>query len=113
MNGTYDPRDLIEPGRRPREHSPWLAGLGYRVEHRDLMPLHVEQVRAAVGDDAQVRARLGNALDLDLPDSAVDAVLLLGPIYHLKSRADRLKALREAGRIVRPVRHAAGDRAGA
>ena len=39
--------------------------------------------------------------ELDLPDSSVDAVLLLGPLYHLPEREDRLQTLREAGRIVR------------
>jgi SAM-dependent methyltransferase len=40
--------------------------------------------------------------DLDLADGAVDAVLLFGPLYHLSRRADRLRALAEANRIVRP-----------
>ncbi|HET7013518.1 MAG TPA: class I SAM-dependent methyltransferase [Streptosporangiaceae bacterium] len=96
------PSLVADIGGGPGRYTQWLAGLGYHVEHRDLMPLHVEQVRAALGETGQVRAMLGDALDLDLPDSAVDAVLLLGPIYHLKNRADRIKALREAARIVRP-----------
>jgi SAM-dependent methyltransferase len=96
------PAVVADIGGGPGRYAQWLAGLGYQVEHRDLMPLHVEQVRAAAGDTGLVRSALGNALDLDLPDSGVDAVLLLGPIYHLKNRADRIKALREAARIVRP-----------
>jgi hypothetical protein len=32
----------------------------------------------------------------------VDAVLLLGPLYHLADRGDRVRALRECARIVRP-----------
>ena len=35
-------------------------------------------------------------------DASVDAVLLLGPIYQLRDRADRLRALGEARRVVRP-----------
>jgi SAM-dependent methyltransferase len=96
------PAVVADIGGGPGGYTQWLAGLGYRVEHRDLMPLHVEQVRAALGDNGLVRTMHGNALDLDLPDASVDAVLLLGPIYHLKNRADRIKALREAARIVRP-----------
>ena len=34
--------------------------------------------------------------------SVVDAVLLLGPVHHLRRRADRVRALREARRVVRP-----------
>jgi SAM-dependent methyltransferase len=35
-------------------------------------------------------------------DVGVDAVLLLGPLYHLTARADRLRALAEARRVLRP-----------
>jgi ubiquinone/menaquinone biosynthesis C-methylase UbiE len=35
-------------------------------------------------------------------DDSVEAVLLLGPLYHLTSRDDHLQALREAYRVVRP-----------
>ncbi len=35
-------------------------------------------------------------------DSSVDAVLLLGPLYHLVDRDDRLAALSEARRVLRP-----------
>jgi hypothetical protein len=44
---------------------------------------------------------VGDARDLDLDNSVADAVLLLGPIYHLRRRDQRLRALREAWRVVR------------
>ena len=31
------------------------------------------------------------------PTTSADAVLLLGPLYHLEDRADRVRALAEAG----------------
>jgi SAM-dependent methyltransferase len=68
--------------------------------HRDVVALHVEQVRARHG--GRVDAALGDARALDLPDDAVDAVLLLGPLYHLPEPADRIRALQEAQRVVRP-----------
>lgn len=90
----------------------WLAGQGYTVHLRDAHPLHVELARRAA---AQAGCRLesaevGDARRLELPDSSVDAVLLLGPLYHLPDRADRLQALREARRVLRPggVTFAAG-----
>ncbi len=42
-----------------------------------------------LGSDTAV----ADARHLDLPDASVDAVLLLGPLYHLHERADRLRAL--------------------
>jgi ubiquinone/menaquinone biosynthesis C-methylase UbiE len=74
--------------------------LGYAVEHRDLMRLHVEQLHRSRG--SMVHAEVGDARDLNLPDSSVDAVVLLGPLYNLRKRTHRVQALREASRVVRP-----------
>jgi SAM-dependent methyltransferase len=46
--------------------------------------------------------RLGVAADLPADNSSVDAVLLMGPLYHLVDRADRIAALVEARRVLRP-----------
>lgn len=107
------PATIADIGGGPGRYALWLAGLGYRVVHRDLVPLHVAQVRAAVAVDPAgiggvadaslpVESAVGDARNLDLGDSSADAVLLLGPLYHLSRRADRVQALREAGRVVRP-----------
>jgi SAM-dependent methyltransferase len=45
---------------------------------------------------------LGDARKLDVPSGTADAVLLLGPLYHLVEHSDRLLALREAWRILKP-----------
>jgi SAM-dependent methyltransferase len=47
-------------------------------------------------------AAVGDARGLAEGDSTVDAVLLMGPLYHLTERSDRVQALSEAGRVVRP-----------
>lgn len=96
------PAVVADIGGGPGRYTAWLAGRGYRVEHRDLIPMHVRQARAAANGSPLVRAEVGDALALDLTDACADAVLLLGPIYHLRRRADRIRALREALRIVRP-----------
>src|SRR5262249_32908687 len=44
----------------------------------------------------------GDARNLADADASYDAVVLLGPLYHLTERDDRLRALREARRVVRP-----------
>jgi SAM-dependent methyltransferase len=96
------PAVIADIGGGPGRYALWLASLGYQVEHRDLMPLHVEQLAADTAGLAGVRTAVGDARDLDLPDASADAVLLLGPLYHLTDRADRIRALRECARIVRP-----------
>lgn len=49
-----------------------------------------------------IETTVGDAQSLDLQDGSADAVLLLGPLYHLETRAERVLALGEARRIVRP-----------
>jgi SAM-dependent methyltransferase len=44
---------------------------------------------------------VGDARQLNREEASVDVVLLLGPLYHLTNRSDRLGALREAHRILR------------
>jgi ubiquinone/menaquinone biosynthesis C-methylase UbiE len=44
----------------------------------------------------------GDARALAEPDDSYDAVFLLGPLYHLVEHQDRLKALAEARRVLRP-----------
>ena len=96
------PALVADIGGGPGRYSLWLASLGYQVEHRDLMPLHVEQLAADMAGVPGIRTAVGDARELDLADTSVDAVLLLGPLYHLVDRADRVRALRECARIVRP-----------
>jgi SAM-dependent methyltransferase len=96
------PTLVADIGGGPGRYALWLAGLGYRVEHRDLMPLHVRQVAQDAGGLAGLHTAVGDARELDLADASVDAVLLLGPLYHLRRRPDRVRALAEARRVVRP-----------
>jgi SAM-dependent methyltransferase len=96
------PAVVADIGGGPGRYALWLASLGYQVEHRDLMPLHVEQLTADAAGVPGIRTAVGDVRDLDLPDASVDAVLLLGPLYHLLDRASRVGALRECARIVRP-----------
>jgi SAM-dependent methyltransferase len=96
------PATIADIGGGPGRYARWLAGLGYRVLHRDIVPLHVEQIQTSLGTGSAIDTALADARHLDLADASVDAVLLLGPLYHLTRRADRVQALREARRVVRP-----------
>jgi SAM-dependent methyltransferase len=59
--------------------------------------LHVEQARAR-----GLSAEPGDARALNHPDETFDVVLLMGPLYHLTSQAERAQALAEARRVLRP-----------
>jgi SAM-dependent methyltransferase len=96
------PATVADIGGGPGRYALWLAGLGYQVVHRDLMPLHVQQLTDAAAGDPRITSQVADARALDLVTASADAVLLLGPLYHLPRRADRVQALAEAARVVRP-----------
>jgi len=98
------PAAVADVGGGPGRYTLWLAEAGYRVQLIDPVELHVEQARASIargGLGPQASAGMGDARQLPLADESVDAVLLLGPLYHLTDAADRVRALSEAGRVCR------------
>jgi ubiquinone/menaquinone biosynthesis C-methylase UbiE len=98
------PADVLDVGGGPGPYAVWLASHGYRVVLVDAVPFHVTQALDAAASAGQsLSARVGDARRLEEPDGTADAVLLLGPLYHLTQRAERLQALREARRVLRPA----------
>jgi SAM-dependent methyltransferase len=97
---------VADVGGGPGRYTDWLVEAGYEVIHRDVVDHHVDHVRRRHGN--RVDAAVGDARALDIAANSVDVVLLLGPLYHLDTRDDRLQALSEAHRVVRGnVVHAA------
>ena len=91
------PARILDVGGASGVYAHWLSGRGHQVDVVDPVALHVEQAQAL-----GVRATLGDARELRAADDSFDAVLLLGPLYHLPERPDRIRALTEATRVVRP-----------
>ncbi len=97
------PATVLDVGGGSGIYALWLAARGYSVHLIDPVPLHVEQ--ATVGSAAQVdhplaSVQLGDARALGFADDSVNAVLMLGPLYHLQDQADRIQAFREAYRVL-------------
>jgi SAM-dependent methyltransferase len=99
------PADVLDVGGAEGAYALPLARDGYRVRLIDPVPRHVDAARA--GSMAQptaplLSAEVGDARDLaQVADGSVDAVLLLGPLYHLTESDDRAIALAEAKRVLR------------
>ncbi|MBQ1122659.1 class I SAM-dependent methyltransferase [Streptomyces sp. B15] len=91
------PASVLDVGGGPGAHARWLVKDGYAVHVVDPVPRHVDAARQVA-----TTAELGDARDLHEPDAKYDAVLVLGPLYHLLERSDRDQALAEAYRVVRP-----------
>lgn len=97
------PAVVMDVGGGTGVHSFWLAGQGYQVHLVDVVPRHIEQARQAAPHLHRLASiQVGDARALSYPDRSADAVLLLGPLYHLTERCDRLAALVEARRVLRP-----------
>jgi ubiquinone/menaquinone biosynthesis C-methylase UbiE len=99
------PAVVLDVGGGPGLYACWLASLGYEVHLYDPVPLHVARAEAASRAQAThplAGCALGDARALNRPDESAGAVLLLGPLYHLTDRTDRLGALKEAHRVLRP-----------
>jgi len=99
------PGTIIDAGGGTGVYACWLAARGYQVHLIDPVPKHVEWARAASSeqpDSRLVSAEVGDARHLQHTDNSADAVLLLGPLYHLVEREDRVACLREAYRVLRP-----------
>ncbi|MUL41945.1 class I SAM-dependent methyltransferase [Streptomonospora sp. PA3] len=82
-----------------------LAEAGYEVYLLDPVPAHVDAARAASARQAAAPlagAVVGDARGLPAASATADAVLLLGPLYHLTEARDRESALTEAYRVLRP-----------
>jgi SAM-dependent methyltransferase len=97
------PLDILDVGGANGIHSEWLAGDGHRVHLIDPLPLHVEQARERAATlSNSFTCEQGDARALSQADDSADAVLLLGPLYHLTDEAERVRALSEARRVLRP-----------
>lgn len=99
------PATVIDAGGGSGPYACWLAAQGYTVHLVDPVLKHVEQAREASAAHPQfplASAEVGDARRLAHADSSADAVILLGPLYHLVERDDRLACLREAHRVLRP-----------
>jgi SAM-dependent methyltransferase len=92
------PARIVDVGGATGVYAAPLAEAGYSVRVVDPVPSHV----AASGARPGVTATLGDARDLPEETGSADAVLLLGPLYHLPDRADRVRAWCEAARVARP-----------
>lgn len=80
-----------------------LAEMGHEVHMFELAPRAVEYVMELQKnlDYPIYKIEQADARSLDRPDESADIVLLMGPLYHLTSREERIRALSEAARVLK------------
>ena len=96
------PQEIVDIGGATGVHASWLAEDGHHVQIFDVVPKHVDTAQKLAAGSSLISAAMGDARKLPSADNSMDATLLFGPLYHLTSREDRLAALHEARRVVRP-----------
>jgi ubiquinone/menaquinone biosynthesis C-methylase UbiE len=98
------PATVLDVGGAAGVYAIPLAKQGYAVHLVDPVELHVAQAREAArrAGVSLASAVVGDARRLEAEPGSADAVLMLGPLYHLVERGDRRIALREALRVLKP-----------
>lgn len=96
------PAQIADIGGGPGLYAEWLGQRGYSVHLFDPAPLHIEQASQRLAPYADCQAVQAEARQLPLADQSMDAVLLMGPLYHLVYAMERQQALREALRVLKP-----------
>ena len=90
---------IIDVGAGCGEYSIYLKNKGYDVTAIELIKHNLMTLK---NKNKTIKAYQGNAINLsNFKDNSFDMVLLFGPLYHLISMEDKLKALLEAKRIVK------------
>ncbi len=93
---------ILEIGAGTGRYSHTLARMGYEVDAVELISHNIEIFRKNTEDGEKVSITEGNATDLSaFAEDTYDVTLLLGPMYHLFTEAERNLALKEAVRVTK------------
>jgi ubiquinone/menaquinone biosynthesis C-methylase UbiE len=98
---------ILDIGGGPGRYAMWLAKHGHRVVLADLSPELLAIARTKLAE-ADVMANIEEIVEADAcdlshwQDNSFDAVLSLGPLYHLINADDREKAVSEMRRVLKP-----------
>ncbi|MBQ7453378.1 MAG: class I SAM-dependent methyltransferase [Clostridia bacterium] len=97
--GAREGLDIIDIGAGTGRYSAYYAERGHNVVAVEPVKKNLSQIAPK---NEKIKAVLGNALNLKFADNSFDIALLFGPLYHLFSFEDKLKAISEAKRVLRP-----------
>lgn len=98
------PATVLDIGGAAGSYALWLAQAGYVVHLLDAVPRLVDEARrrSSASSSPLASCSVGDARRTHFTSEIADMVLLLGPLYHLTTREDRVAALDEAARVLRP-----------
>lgn len=98
------PAVIYDIGGAYGEYSWWLASLGYEVHLFDLFPKNIEMSKTLGKEYPNCKlksAEVCDALSIPRKDKSADAVLLMGPLYHITDYEQRILAIKESRRLLK------------
>lgn len=101
---SKDKMNIIDIGGGAGYYSFWLQEKGHNVNLVDLSSHNIELAKRQAPEKGTqlTNCEIGDATNLNFKDETFDLALLFGPLYHLTDKAERLKALSEAKRVLKP-----------
>lgn len=99
LAGKKDPK-VLDIGAGTGRYSVPLAEEGYDVTAVELVKYNLGILKSK---KSAVKAYQGNAVKLSrFADESFDLTLLFGPLYHLHTKEEKVRALKEAARVTKP-----------
>ncbi len=98
------PAVIYDIGGAYGEYSWWLASLGYEVHLFDLFPKNIELSKVLGKEYPDCRlasAEVCDAISVPRESKSADAVLLMGPLYHITDYNERISAIKESRRLLK------------
>lgn len=95
---------ILDVGGGTGHYSFWLKEMAHEVHLVDPVRFNVDDANKKAKEikNPPDSIRLAEARDLPWEDNYFDIVLLMGPLYHLTRQEERLEALKESLRVLKP-----------
>ena len=95
--------NILEVGAGTGRYSVTLAKQDFKVTAIELIEHNLEVLKSKLDGTEPITALQGNALNLSIfSDNSFDLTMLLGPMYHLYTKEEKVQALSEAVRVTKP-----------
>ena len=98
------PAVIYDIGGAYGEYSWWLASLGYEVHLFDLSETNIKmskELAKEYPDCSLAASEVCDARKVPRTDNSADAVLLMGPLYHITDYEERIRAIKESFRLLK------------
>ena len=98
------PAAIYDIGGAYGEYSWWLASLGYEVHLFDLSETNIKMSKKLAKEYpgcSLAASEVCDARKVPRADNSADAVLLMGPLYHIMEYTERINAVKECHRLLK------------